>query len=142
MYKRQSPLLVKETIHSAWRIRTTNDAREAGIRGDIGGFIDARNRLAILVGGQSRAEVILTGLLNTSLFVDESKRSLKKRSKQKGINWDGISPIESEIILDMFLEPAEDIIDRFADKLHSELNKWIDQILLHANSLVLSCLMA
>ena len=39
----------------------------------------------------------------------------------------------------MFLEPAEDIIDTFADKLHSELNKWIDQILLHANSLVLSC---
>ena len=135
----RSPLLVKETIHSAWRIRTTNDAREAGIRGDIGRFIDARNRLAILVGGQSRAEVILTGLLNTSLFVDESKRSLKKRSKQKGIRWDGISPIDSEIILDMFLEPAEDIIDTFADKLHSELNKWIDQILLHANSLVLSC---
>ena len=135
----RSPLLVKETIHSAWRIRTINDAREAGIKGDIGGFIAARNRLAILVGGQSRAEVILTGLLNTSLFVDESKRSLKKRSKLKGINWDGVSAIDSEIILEMFLEPAADIIDSFADKLHFELNNWVDQILLHPNELVLAC---
>ena len=81
----RSPLLVKETIRSAWRIRTSNDAREAGVRGDVNEFIAARNRLAILVGGQARAEVILTGMLNTSLFVEESKRAMKKRISQRGL---------------------------------------------------------
>ena len=64
-----------------------HDAVEAGVRGDISGFIESRNRLAILVGGQSRAEVILTGMLTKSLFVEESKRAMKKRSEEKGINW-------------------------------------------------------
>ena len=135
----RSPLLVKETIRSAWRIRTSNDAREAGVRGDVNEFIAARNRLAILVGGQARAEVILTGMLNTSLFVEESKRSMKKRTSQRGISWDGIEPVDSEIIFDMFLEPAEDIIDSFADKLHKLLNKWVDYALSQAPAFVGAC---
>ena len=56
----RSPLLIQETIHSAWRIRSNIDAIEAGVRADVGKFIESRNRLAILVGGQARAEVILT----------------------------------------------------------------------------------
>ena len=35
----RSPLLVKETLHSAWRIRTIDDAHEAGVRWNIGAFI-------------------------------------------------------------------------------------------------------
>ena len=135
----RSPLLVKETIRSAWRIRTSNDAREAGVRGDVNEFIAARNRLAILVGGQARAEVILTGMLNTSLFVEESKRSMKKRITQRGLDWDGIEPIDSEIILDMFLEPAEAIIDSFADKLHGDLNSWVDEALSQSPAFVGAC---
>ena len=135
----RSPLLVKETIRSAWRIRTPSDAREAGVRGDVSEFIAARNRLAVLVGGQARAEVILTGMLNTSLFVEESKRSIKKRTLQKGLDWDGIEPIKREIILDMFLEPAENIIDNFANKLHKLLNQWIDEALTQAAAFVTAC---
>jgi len=135
----RSPLLTKETIHSAWRIRTIDDAREAGVRGDISEFIAARNRLAILLGGQSRAEVILTGMLNTSLFVEESKRALKRRSTEKGLIWDGIEPINPEIILDMFLQPTENIIDKFADKLHNYLNQWLDEYLAQAAHFVLAC---
>lgn len=135
----RSPLLVKETIRSAWRIRTSNDAREAGVRGDVNEFIAARNRLAILVGGQARAEVILTGMLNTSLFVEESKRSMKKRISQRGLKWDGIEPVNEQIIFDMFLEPAENIIDSFADKLHKMLNKWIDEALSQSSAFVGAC---
>ena len=135
----RSPLLVKETIRSAWRIRTSTDAREAGIRGDVNEFIAARNRLAILVGGQARAEVILTGMLNTSLFVEESKRSMKKRISQRGLKWDGIEPIDPVIISEMFLEPAGDIIDSFADKLHKLLNKWVDEALSQAPAFVSAC---
>jgi ATP-dependent exoDNAse (exonuclease V) beta subunit len=135
----RSPLLVKETIRSAWRIRTPNDAREAGVRGDVNQFIAARNRLAILVGGQARAEVILTGMLNTSLFVEESKRSMKKRISQRGLKWDGLEPIDSQIIFDMFLEPADNIIDSFADKLHQLLNKWVDEALSQGPAFVVAC---
>tara|TARA_B100001564_G_scaffold309186_1_gene280111 strand:+ start:42 stop:5015 length:4974 start_codon:yes stop_codon:yes gene_type:complete len=135
----RSPLLVKETIRSAWRIRTPNDAREAGVRGDTSEFIAARNRLAILVGGQARAEVILTGMLNTSLFVEESKRAIKKRITQRGLNWDGVEPINPEVISGMLLEPAEGIIDSFADKLHGHLNKWVDEALLHSTAFVGAC---
>ena len=135
----RSPLLIQETIHSAWRIRSTNDAIEAGVRGDINRFIESRNRLAILVGGQSRAEVILTGMLTKSLFVEESKRAMKKRSEEKGVSWNPSKALDSEVLLDMFLEPAADIIDNFADKLHSDLNSWIDEILLEHSAFVLNC---
>ncbi|MEC7096762.1 MAG: UvrD-helicase domain-containing protein, partial [Candidatus Thermoplasmatota archaeon] len=55
----RSPMLISETINSAWRIRTVYDADEAGILGDRQGFINARNNLAILLGGQRNAEVVL-----------------------------------------------------------------------------------
>ena len=135
----RSPLLIQETIHSSWRIRSNSDAIEAGVRGDITRFIESRNRLAILVGGQARAEVILTGMLTKSLFVEESKRAMKKRSREKGMQWNQSKPLDTEILLDMFLEPAADIIDIFADKLHVELNSWVDQILAEAKALVQMC---
>ena len=49
----RSPMLISETINSAWRIRTNIDAEEAGVRGDPYGFVESRNNLAILLGGQS-----------------------------------------------------------------------------------------
>ena len=135
----RSPLLIQETIHSAWRIRSNIDAIEAGVRADVGNFIESRNRLAILVGGQARAEVILTGMLTKSLFVEESKRAMKKRSRQKGTEWDQSKPLDTEILLDMFLEPAAGIIDEFADNLYAKLNSWVDVILTEYNALVLNC---
>lgn len=135
----RSPLLIQETIHSAWRIRSDIDAREAGVRANASNFIESRNRLAILVGGQARAEVILNGMLTKSLFVEESKRAMKKRSRQKGIEWNQSKPLDAEILLDMFLEPAADIIDEFADNLHAKLNSWVDVVLSEYNALVLTC---
>jgi len=135
----RSPLLIQETIHSAWRIRSNIDAIEAGVRTDVSRFIESRNRLAILAGGQARAEVILTGMLTKSLFVEESKIAMKKRSRQKGTAWFQSKPLDTEILLDMFLEPAVDIIDGFADDLHAKLNSWVDVILTQYSALVLNC---
>ena len=93
----RSPMLISETINSAWRIRTKYDAMEAGVLGDRQGFIDARNNLAILLGGQQNAETVLSGLLNTSLFVEETKRSIKQKSEEKGIDWRETELVDPEI---------------------------------------------
>ena len=135
----RSPLLIQETIHSAWRIRSNLDAIEAGVRADVSNFLESRNRLAILVGGQARAEVILTGMLTKSLFVEESKRAMKKRSLEKGTQWDQSRPLDTDVLLDMFLEPAGEIIHEFADNLHARLNSWVDIILTEYDALVLNC---
>ena len=80
----RSPLLTREVLQSAWRIRTVSDALEAGVRGNVAEFISARNRLAILLGGQERAAVVLSGMLGKSLFVEESHRAMGSRAKSIG----------------------------------------------------------
>ena len=122
----RSPMLISETINSAWRIRTSIDAQEAGVRGDTEGFIQSRNNLAILLGGQRNAEVVLSGLLNTSLFVEETKRSLKRKAKERGTTWHESEIVDAEIILDMMGSSAESFIGTFANQVRKSLNQWID----------------
>ena len=122
----RSPMLISETINSAWRIRTTFDADEAGVLGDLQGFIDARNNLAILLGGQQSAEVVLAGLLNTSLFVEETKRVIKRKSEAKGLNWRETELVSAEIILDLISQPAEPFIEELSSQLREILSSWVD----------------
>ncbi len=122
----RSPMLISETINSAWRIRTKYDAMEAGVLGDRDGFIEARNNLAVLLGGQRNAEVVLSGLLNTSLFVEETKRSIKQKSEEKGIDWRETDLVDAEIILDLIGNPAEHFIDSLCAELREVLNNWLD----------------
>jgi hypothetical protein len=102
---------------------------EAGVLGDRQGFIDARNNLAILLGGQQNAETVLSGLLNTSLFVEETKRSIKQKSEEKGIDWRETELVDSEIILDLIGRPAESFIDNLCTELRGVLNNWLDTYL-------------
>ena len=134
----RSPMLISETINSAWRIRTKHDAIEAGVLGDRQAFIDARNNLAILLGGQRNAEVVLSGLLNTSLFVDETKHTIKQKSKEKGIDWREDELVDPEIILDLIGKPAESFIDSLCTELRDVLNNWIDVYLEHHGEYILS----
>ena len=133
----RSPMLISEAINSAWRIRTPIDAQEAGVRGNIANFIDSRNNLAVLLGGQKNAEIVLSGLLNTSLFVEETKRSLKDKSKLKGINWNEGLPVHPDIILDMISNPAESFIGGLIDNLRPLLNSYIDLYMNHYESFIL-----
>ena len=135
----RSPMLISETINSAWRIRTIYDADEAGILGDRQGFINARNNLAILLGGQRNAEVVLAGLLNTSLFVEETKRNIKHKSAQKGIDWRETETVDSEIILDLIGHPAEPFISSIYNELRGVLNNWLDIYLEYHQQYILAC---
>ncbi len=120
----RTPLLQQESLHTAWRIRSESDAREAGINVGESEFIAARNRLAILLGGQKKAEVVFKGLLWKSLFVEESRRSLMHRCEQMGLAWDGVGDPPSEALLQMIVEPVQDEAFAFATKLQGYLKEW------------------
>lgn len=120
----RTPLLQQESLHTAWRIRSEYDAREAGITVGESEFIAARNRLAILLGGQKKAEVVFKGLLWKSLFVEESRRSLMYRCEQMKLAWDGVSDPPSEALLEMMVEPVQDEALAFATNLQGLLKEW------------------
>ena len=135
----RSPLLVQETLHSAWRIRTINDAHEAGVRGNIGAFIEARDRLAVLLGGQEHSAVVLSGMLGKSLFVEEAYRAMLARARLIGSTWSGVGPLPHEVLMDMFLEPVRDEVVGFAQNLQRILSQWADVYLAHSSHYVLAC---
>ena len=135
----RSPLLVQETLHSAWRIRTINDAHEAGVRGNIGAFIEARNRLAVLLGGQQHSAVVLSGMLGKSLFVEEAHRAMLTRAQSIGSAWSGVGPIPHEVLMDMFLEPVRDEVVAFAQTLQELLFQWTNTYLAHTTHYVMAC---
>ena len=135
----RSPLLTQETLQSAWRIRTISDALEAGVRGNVDAFISARNRLAILLGGQERAAVVLSGMLGKSLFVEEAHHAMITRAESNGHDWAGRGPMPHEVLLDMFLEPVKDIAIPYAQHLQGLLSQWIDLFLTHSADCVLPC---
>jgi len=135
----RSPLLVQETLHSAWRIRTINDAHEAGVRGNIGAFIEARNRLAVLLGGQEHSAVVLSGMLGKSLFVEEAYRAMLARAQSIGSAWSGVGPLPHEVLMDMFLEPVRDEVVEFAQTLQGFLSNWVNIYLAHSTHYVLAC---
>ena len=55
----RKPLMVQDTLHAVWRIRSVDDAREAGVLNHHQAFLDARNRLVNRLGGQDQAEIVL-----------------------------------------------------------------------------------
>jgi hypothetical protein len=132
----RAPLLIEEALHSAWRIRTVNDAQEAGVLGYVNSFIEARNRLAVALGGQEQASVVLSGMLNKSLFVEESKRAIEAHSLRLGAPFGHDTQIPEQLFLEMFLQPIAEDIDSFAVELHALLNDYIDLYLPHAASYI------
>ena len=135
----RSPLLVQETLHSAWRIRTIDDAYEAGVRGNIGAFIEARNRLAILLGGQERSAVVLSGMLGKSLFVEEAHHAMLARAQSMGVNWSGEGQMPHEVLMDMFLEPVRDDVVDFAHRVQGILSQWVNVYQDHSAHYVQAC---
>ena len=135
----RAPLLIQEALHSAWRIRTLDDAHEAGVRGNIGAFIEARNRLAVLLGGQDRSAVVLRGMLGKSLFVEEANQAMLSRAQTLGYDWNGVGPMPHEVLMDMFLEPVHDEVVAFATALKSELHEWVNIYLHYAANYIHAC---
>tara|TARA_B100001093_G_scaffold516803_1_gene596513 strand:- start:66608 stop:71581 length:4974 start_codon:yes stop_codon:yes gene_type:complete len=135
----RSPLLTQEALQSAWRIRTVSDALEAGVRGNVDGFISARNRLAVLLGGQERAAVVLSGMLGKSLFVEEAHHAMVARAHSNGEQWSGQGPMPHEVLLDMFSEPVQDIAVEYCRTLQNLLLQWTDHFLAYSADYIVPC---
>ena len=125
----KAPLLRNQALNAAWRIRNGRDAIEAGMLQPSDAFIEARNRLAIRLGGQSSAQTVLLGLLESSLFVEESRRRLRARSIRCGTPWDGTSAPDHRLIEDMILEDCRSLIDPVFEDVRAILNEWVDVFL-------------
>ena len=125
----KAPLLRSQALNAAWRIRNARDAIEAGLVQSADEFIAARNRLAIRLGGQQSAQTVLQGLLESSLFVEESRRRLRLRSIRTGLPWDGNSPPDYRLIEDMILQECQHLIDPVVEDVYSILNEWVDVFL-------------
>lgn len=125
----KAPLLRTQALNSAWRIRNARDAIEAGMLQSADEFIAARNRLAIRLGGQQSAQTVLEGLLESSLFVEESRRRLRSRSIRLNLPWDGHSPPDYRLIEDMILQECQHLVDPVVEDVHAVLNEWVDVFL-------------
>ncbi|MDP6866321.1 MAG: UvrD-helicase domain-containing protein [Candidatus Poseidoniaceae archaeon] len=125
----KTPLLRSQALNAAWRIRNARDAIEAGMLQSADEFIGARNRLAIRLGGQQSAQTVLEGLLESSLFVEESRRRLRSRSIRTGLPWDGNNPPDYRLIEDMVLQECQHLIDPVVGEVHAILNEWVDVFL-------------
>ena len=127
----KAPILRSQALNAAWRIRNGRDAIEAGMLDSADEFIAARNRLAIRLGGQQSAQTVLEGLLESSLFVEESRRRLRTRSIQTGLPWDGQAPPDYRLIEDMILQECQHLIDPVVEDVAILLNQWVDVFLNH-----------
>ena len=125
----RKPLMVQDTLHAVWRIRSTDDAREAGVLNHHQDFLDARNRLVTRLGGQDQAEIVLNGLLGRSLFVEQSHRSMIQRSEDMGLHWNGRGPAPAGVLLNTIAEPVEHILPDFIANLHQRLSAWVQEFL-------------
>ena len=127
----QTPLMLNDALHTVWRIRSVEDAHEAGVLSHQRAFIDARNRLVTLLGGQQPAEVVLKGLMSRSLFVEQSHRSMIQRAERLGLPWYGRGPAPVALLLDLIVEPIAGDIVPFVQDLHTLVVEWTNLFLHH-----------
>lgn len=132
----RKPLMVQDTLHAVWRIRSVEDAREAGVLNHHQAFLDARDRLVGRLGGQDQAEVVLGGLLDRSLFVEQSHRSMIQRAETMGADWNGRGPAPIQVLLNTIAEPVEDVLEDFLVPFHHDLNAWVQEFLLYRTQCV------
>ncbi|MEC7988901.1 MAG: UvrD-helicase domain-containing protein, partial [Candidatus Thermoplasmatota archaeon] len=125
----RKPLMVRDTLHAVWRVRSIEDAREAGVLNHHQAFLDARNRLVTRLGGQDQAEVVLGGLLARSLFVEQSHRSMIQRAEDMGLVWNGRGSAPVEVLLNTIVEPVVDMLPAFVEAFHLRLTDWVQTFL-------------
>ena len=123
----RAPLMVKDTLHAVWRIRSTDDAREAGVLNHHDAFLEARTRLVARLGGQEQAEVVLNGLLGRSLFVEQAHRSMIQRAHELDIPWNGRGPVPVEVLLNTIAAPVADILPNYMQRIAQHLSGWLDE---------------
>ena len=106
-----------EAIRTAWRLQRGIDGVEAGMSGDIESFLESRDRLSILLGGQESSAKVVKGMLKRSLFVEEASRRLQL---------DELGNLQAESLNQLFLEPICDFIDNWYLEFRSYVCDWVD----------------
>lgn len=130
----RAPLMVNDTLHAVWRIRSADDAREAGVLNHHEAFLAARTRLVTRLGGQDQAEVVLNGLLSRSLFVEQSHRSMIHRAQALGLTWNGRGPVPTNVLLNTIAEPVVEGLATYMDDVSGRVQAWLDEFApYHAN---------
>ncbi len=130
----RAPLMLNDTLNAVWRIRTVSDAHEAGVLHHHEEFLLARNRLVTRLGGQAQGETVLGGLMDRSLFVEQSHRAMIQRAEDLGLDWAGRGPAPASILLDMIAEPVADELPTFVTTLAQGLSGWTSEFLPYAAS--------
>jgi ATP-dependent exoDNAse (exonuclease V) beta subunit len=123
----RAPLMLRDTLHAVWRIRSVDDAREAGVLNHHDAFLESRTRLVARLGGQDQAEVVLNGLLGRSLFVEQSHRSMIQQAQDMGLGWNGRGPAPIEVLLNTIAAPVADILPEFVESVAHQLRGWLDE---------------
>ena len=109
--------LREEAIRTAWRLQKGIDGVEAGMAGNIESFLEARDRLSVLLGGQSSSTTVVRGMLKRSLFVEEAASRLNSG------NLDGIEASTLDIL---FINPITEFIDDWYSEFRTHTSLWCD----------------
>ena len=124
----RSQILKEHSIYSAWRARNLQDARKMGIlNGEQ--FIESRDRLTVALNGQANAEKVLIGLMKSSLFVEEAKKSLTSRTLAAGLEWLEGGNLPREILEEMFMQPISGLVGPIVEQLLPHLRGYLDAYL-------------
>ena len=132
-----SRILIQDTLSSVWRLRHVEDALNAGLLENPEEFLGARDRLAVRLGGQSNAEVVIKGLMAKSMFVDEAHRNLLRRAQDQNIEWNGhdVGPIE--LLYDiMFDTMDQEHLETFFATLFVRLTNWVEHFRAYASQCI------
>ena len=106
-----------EAIRTAWRLQRGIDGIEAGMSGDIESFLESRDRLSVLLGGQASSTTVVKGMLKRSLFVEEASRRLDV------VNLDNL---DADSLNHLFTAPIADFIDAWYTEFRGYVTEWCD----------------
>ena len=85
--------------------------------GDIESFLESRDRLSVLLGGQASSTTVVKGMLKRSLFVEEASRRLDVVNLD---NLDADSPKSS------IYSTIADFIDDWYTEFRGYVTEWCD----------------
>ena len=109
--------LREEAIRTAWRLQRGIEGIEAGMSGDIESFLTARDRLSVLLGGQTSSSTVVRGMLKRSLFVEEAARRL---------NAGDLENISASTLDNLFIDPIMEFIDDWYAEFRTHVTHWVD----------------
>ena len=109
--------LREEAIRTAWRLQKGIDAVEVGMTGDIEAFLESRDRLSVMLGGQDPSTVVVRGMLKRSLFVEEASNRL---------NINDVSNFDASFLDDLFSNPVADFIEAWYNEFRTYVEAWCD----------------